>query len=362
VSAALPNDPHIMGSQSAGFSIIGNAPFTLTATPLDATGKPITGVIAPTITASSSSTAVTLAQTSATTFTLEVHAFSATPVQVTLTPSRGTGSTFNVTTVQELWVTNFANGTGTTMTGYAPAVGILAPIDTYTQQNNDISAPDAVAVDASGNLWVANVGGGNVIALAPGGTPIPADMITMGLAPPTALAFDGSGKLWVTNGVGTTITAYVPGTNTVANTISGLSCPFGLAFDSSGTLWVANAGANEVLAYASGSTTPIANDTITTNVSDPVAVELDGQGNIWVANFNINTVTAYATATGAQVTADTITAVNAPRALTFDAHGTLWVSNSSTNTVNAYQPGTNAPIVADTITGLNDPAGLVFVP
>jgi sugar lactone lactonase YvrE len=367
ITATFATDPHISGTQNAGYTIIGNRPFALTITALDQNGAPITGPNAPTFTVKSASTAIAIAPASATTFTTSVKNFSTTPVQLTVTPSRGNAITFAISTKQELWVANFNAGQGSTVTGYA--LGTNAPIaeDTLSVSTGAVSAPTALAFDTSGNLWVVNVGNGSITAIAPGSTtPIAADTITTGLGSPFGLAFDTHGTLWVGNASNNTVTAYVPGTNTpiAVDTLTGLNSPAAVAFDANGNLWLANGGNNAILAFAPGTTTQIAADTITTGVSDPLGMAFDANRNLWVSNFNINTVTAYATGTTAPITANTIsTGLNKPIGVAFDASGNLWVANNGNNTVTAYVPGTNAPITADTITaGIIGPFGLAFAP
>ena len=77
-----------------------------------------------------------------------------------------------------------------------------------------------------------------------------------GLSDPLGLAVDSSGNLYVANGLSGTIEEFTPsGTGTVfASAASGLSGPFGLAFDSSGDLYVANSGNNTIEEFNSSGT------------------------------------------------------------------------------------------------------------
>jgi sugar lactone lactonase YvrE len=366
-TVTFPTDPHISGTQTAGYSIVGNRPFTFTVTSLDASGATIVGPGAPTYTVTGATPGVlafTPVSGSANTFTVQAQKASATPVSVTITPSSGAATTVAITTTQELWLASEGNSN---LTGFLP--GTTTVLDNITSGIND---PTAAAFDTHGNLWVANFAGGNVTAYAPGGTQIMADTIG-GLAHPTGLAFDAQGNLWVSqegNNDNPTVEAFAPGTTTAMPTdtiptSAGLSEPIGLAFDASGTLWVANA--INVLAFTPGTSTPIAADTITTS-EGPTGVAFDTQGNLWIANevvivngagtgsvmeFKPGTTTPSATLT---------TGIEDPFRLAFDASGNLWVVNFGTNTVAAFAPGGTAPIAADTISALNLPSTVVFAP
>jgi DNA-binding beta-propeller fold protein YncE len=64
--------------------------------------------------------------------------------------------------------------------------------------------------------------------------------ISPGILAPQAMAFDASGDLYVSNPGNDTVMAYAPGGSTLMRTISkDLDGPQGIAFDSSGNLYVA---------------------------------------------------------------------------------------------------------------------------
>ena len=73
---------------------------------------------------------------------------------------------------------------------------------------------------------------------APGST-TPSATLT-GLNDPDALAFDASGNLYVANTGGNTVSEFAPGSTTPTATLTGLNDPYALAFDASGNLYVAN--------------------------------------------------------------------------------------------------------------------------
>ncbi len=175
--------------------------------------------------------------------------------RTTITPVNGslkspTGLAFD--SRQRLWVADF---TGTLNRFDAPQLsvgGAQPPAVVLRVPGN----PAAIAFDASGSLWVAdNIL--NVISqytpaqLDEPGSPRPAVVLSannLSLVNPAGLAFDASGNLWVANIGGRTLASFTPAqlgrtgapVPDVLITPAGgsLSVPVGLAFDDEGNLWV----------------------------------------------------------------------------------------------------------------------------
>jgi sugar lactone lactonase YvrE len=360
VAATFPTDPHISGTQSAGYAIVGAQPYTLTVSPLDASGATIIGDGAPTFTVASGTNAVTVSSSGPNTFAVQVKRYSASPVNLTITPSSGNVTNVALTTVLEMWVSDY---NANTVTAYGlSATPVPIGSDEITA---GLGSPIGLATDASGNLWVANVNG-NVTAYTPGtNVPISGDTISAGLSAPIGLAFDATGNLWVVDENNSAIAAYVPGTNTpiAGDTISaGLSDPQDIAFDAAGNLWVANSNHSDVIAYSlSPAPAQINTDTITAGLASPDGLAFNAAGLVWVADQSNSTVTSYTPGSNSILTT-IATGVNTPQHVRFDATGRMWVANQRGGTVTAYAPGTTTPISGDTITGFNAAGGLAFSP
>jgi sugar lactone lactonase YvrE len=247
-----------------------------------------------------------------------------------------------------LFVANAGNGSGTTVSEFAP--GSTAPTATLT----GLHGPMPMAFDSKGDLFVGNYLGMHVLEFAPGGTS-PTATLT-GLNQPYALAFDHHGNLFVTNFGGTTVSEFAPGSTAPTATLTGLTAPRALAFDSSGNLFVANRSANTVSEFAPGSTAPTAT---LTGLNLPIALAFDTRGNLFVANVGNSTVSEFAP--GSTTATATLTGLNAPDSLAFDRSGNLFVANRATyngTTVSEFAPGSTTPMA--TLTGLNDPEALAF--
>ena len=95
---------------------------------------------------------------------------------------------------------------------------------TSSAGNYFLTSPEFVAIDAAGNLWVANyvsptgTTAGSVVELSPSGTPV-AQVLVGSVAGPASIVLDPSGNVWVPNfGLSTalqsTVVEYVLGSST----------------------------------------------------------------------------------------------------------------------------------------------------
>jgi sugar lactone lactonase YvrE len=125
------------------------------------------------------------------------------------------------------------------------------------------SNPVAVAVDGKNNLYIADTGNatGQIVKVPPGGgdlqniptaLTIPAASVGNSFTKPNGIAVDGGGNVYVSDS-GTNLVYEAPsGSGTAANefaltSFTGLKAPAGLAVDQSGNLYVADSGNGRVL-------------------------------------------------------------------------------------------------------------------
>ncbi len=125
---------------------------------------------------------------------------------------------------------------------------------TLTQTPNDftlaltfaggsLSAPSALAADASGNIWIANAAANTVTELAHTGTPLSGSGFTAALSTPSAIAISADSTIWLTNQANNTVSRLAStGTPYSGSPYSGggLNLPQSIAFDSLGTAFIAN--------------------------------------------------------------------------------------------------------------------------
>ena len=169
-----------------------------------------------------------------------------------------------------------ASYTSSTVAEYAPCASgtcNTSPSVILGGSNTQLNEPDAIAFDPDGNLWVANVGsdtlieftaaqlksGGNV---APAGKTISGDATDLNF--PYDIAIDTTGNIYVANYSGNSITVYDFGNQSgnvtpdqdIVGVATLLSSPLGVAVDSSSNIYVSQNG--HLLSFAAGATGNVA--------------------------------------------------------------------------------------------------------
>ncbi len=243
-----------------------------------------------------------------------------------------------------VWV---ANNFSTPLTEIAATDLRASALPTPADTIGGIPNSSGVAMDASGNLWVASSASDTlrmytIAQRVSGGAPTPAVQITSpSLSKPQQLAFDANGTLWVAdvaNGlVGftkdkLTATGTVTATYTIADTNANAGAQ-AVAFDAHGNAWVASAVA--ISAYtpaqltASGSPSPQ-----TVIPGNFYSLAFDTSGNLWVGSFG--SVSEYPTGTTTSTIGITVPATDSRvLGLAFDHRGTLWVVQAEGNAESA---------------------------
>jgi len=100
--------------------------------------------------------------------------------------------------------------------------------------------PRGIAVDAAGNLWVANTDGGatgNILTFNAAYALQKTKTITQNVDFPNSLAFDAGGYLWVSNFGNGTVVQYANGVPT-GRLVTGIQQPWQIAMDGIGNLYV----------------------------------------------------------------------------------------------------------------------------
>jgi sugar lactone lactonase YvrE len=270
----------------------------------------------------------------------------------------------------------YLSGTGmAAQTGFVPG--------TTTQLGTQLSGPSGVAVDGSGNVYIADTGNNRVVELPWTGSGYGAQTIVpmMGLSSPMGLAVDGAGNLYVASndndkviklpwtgtgfgpqtklGVSTygPSTVFVDGAGSayVADTLDnrldklqwtgttytaaqflGNYCriPMGITVDGNGNVYFTMPYSNLVaeLRWLGGRYQP--QISLHLNVSFPSAIVADANSNVYVLDTGNNRVVMLpwtGSEFGAQITV--ASGFNAPGGLTVDANGDLYVADTGNNQV-----------------------------
>jgi sugar lactone lactonase YvrE len=221
----------------------------------------------------------------------------------------------------------------------------------------ELNNPDAVAVDLSGNIYIADSGNNRIRMIAPNG-------IISTVAGTGASGYGGDGG---------------------AATSAILNQPSGVAVDSSGNLYLSDT-ANQIVRMVSGGVittvagiqgTPGTNccnlPATATELNIPQGLAVDSSGNIYVADFGDSTIREFTvggnmtTIAGTGTTGyngDGIAAIaaelNQPTAVAVDMYGNVYVADEDNNRIREFSPGGPISTVAGNGTqgynGTNMPA------
>jgi hypothetical protein len=205
---------------------------------------------------------------------------------------------------------------------------------TVNTLGSNFNNPTGVAVDGSGNIFVADSGNNAVKEILAAGGYTTVNALGSNFNNPTGVAVDGSGNVFVAdNGNVAVKEILVAGGYMTVNTLgSGFGSPFGVAVDGSGNVFVADASNNavkEILA-AGGYTTV---NTLGSGFNSPRGVAVDGGGNVLVAD-NGNIAVKEILAVGGYTTVNTLgSSFNSPLGVAVDGGGNVFVGDVGSSTV-----------------------------
>lgn len=238
---------------------------------------------------------------------------------------------------------------------YTPALG-TAPPDWMlyaTLSGGGVNSPTSLAIDSSGNLWVADYCSsssctGAVSAFAPSGVPLAASGFTGGgLFESWGLTITASGNVWaanwastggVNNGWGTLTELSSAGTVLSGSTgeySGGVSWPIALAADPNGNLWVANywSSGGETVTLLNSAGTPLSGSSGwgAGKLVLPTTIAVDANHNAWVGGQDGNSFVSRVAADGSSTV--NYPCCNGPSGIAADSNGNLWISNFYGNDV-----------------------------
>jgi len=262
--------------------------------------------------------------------------------------------------------------------------------------------PDGVASDSSGNLYVADTGNNTIRKVTPAGvvTTLAGTAGIIGSADgtgshaqfsaPFGVAVDGSGNVYVADtgnntirkvtsaGVVTTLagTAGVTGSADGTGSAAAFNGPSGVAVDTSGNVYVADtnnftirkitpAGVVSTLAGTAGSIGKLNGTGAAASFNTPYGVAVDGAGNVYVAdtyNSAIRKVTAGGVVTTLAGNPGSIGSANGtgvgarffyPFAIAADSAGNVFVADTGNDLIRAITPAG----VVTTLAGMTEVQG-----
>ena len=234
-----------------------------------------------------------------------------------------------------------------------------------------LTAPQALAVDASGNLYIADTGGNRIVKVASDGTAAALAItgLSTALSSPQGIATDAAGNLYVADSGNSRIVMVTPaGVGSAFSTGSlSLNSPRGVTVDPLGNVFITDTGNNQVVEVPTGSGTPsaFAVSGLGTPLNAPVGIRADNTGNLYIADTGNNRVLKVTSGGAATVLSFGSLILSAPRGVSVDAFGTVYVSDTDNNRI--VSSSTNQAVNTPTITlsapvdVLVDPVGTLYV-
>jgi len=208
--------------------------------------------------------------------------------------------------------------TGTSISPLTPTnTGGTVPTTTTTTLLSGLSSPNGIALDAAGNIYVADQLNNRVIKIPPAGGSY--TVIGSGFNRPTNVAVDAAGNVYVADFGNKAVKEVLAGGGTVITLGSGFNTPYGIAVDAGGNVYVTDPGAHNVKKIPSGNGAPVS---VGSGFSEPKAITIDASGIIYIADYLGGAVWQIAPSNGKMV--NLIQTGDSPVFVTVDASGNVF--------------------------------------
>ena len=181
-----------------------------------------------------------------------------------------------------------------------------------------------VAVDAAGNVFIADYQNNKVVKVTPGGAQT--TVTATGLNGPAGIAVDGAGDVFIAQGGGVVEVTPLGVESAVSTPGFTLSQPSAVAVDGAGDLFIADTGNNRLVEVpANGGNVT----TLGTGLAAPAGVAVDGYGGVYIADTGNHRVLKLIN--GAQIAVNST--LTSPSAVAVDAAGDVFIADAAHNTV-----------------------------
>ena len=193
-----------------------------------------------------------------------------------------------------------------------------------------LSNPRGVAVDGSGNIYIAD-SLNNAIEEWNALTQQLNTLVSAGLNNPGGVAVDGSGNLYIADSLNNAIKQWSPATQQLTTLVStGLNNPGGVAVDFLGNVYIADSLNNAVEEW--NASTQQLNTLVSAGLNNPGGVAVDGSGNVYIADSLNNVIKEWSPVTQ-QVALLIPAGLSNPAGVAVDDAGNVYVGDSLNNAI-----------------------------
>jgi streptogramin lyase len=257
-----------------------------------------------------------------------------------------------------VWVANWAQGSGQAISIFNPdgSAATGSPIaSTQTTGVRSIYGAIDLALDPSGDVWVANYGNSTLSKYSSGNLSLSLGPVSGGgLSFPVKISMDDAGNIWGLNASNGNISEFLSNGTPVQNTayqIQGINSTYFQALTGNGNLWVSSDFDESLTQFVGGNTpsnacsTPAALGQTTCivkvinqsayQIQTPTGIAVDGADNAWVANTQANGVLRF-DASGVLLSkpgGHMGGGLLQPTSLAIDASGNVWIINYAGNSL-----------------------------
>jgi len=208
---------------------------------------------------------------------------------------------------------------------------------------NDMINAFGLAIDSTGNIWVPSETSVNLVELGSNGAEKAGSPFTGGgLTAPHWIAFDKLGHSWITSGPEYSVVSEFSSAGAAISpapsgyTTGGINGPDIVAADISGNVWIANRSGSTLSEFSASTGLANASSPFTGNGLDaPFGIAIDTSGNLWVTNFDGNSLSKF-TAAGSAVNSYTGGGLSSPAGVAVDGAGNIWVANNGSNGISEF--------------------------
>jgi len=266
----------------------------------------------------------------------------------------------------DVWVASYIGG----VTEFSPIGVVMSPTTGYA--SSILNESYGLTIDVNNNVWVTseetpspnyNSGYGNITELDSSGNVISptGGYYGGGIYFPGAIASDTLGRIWVADGKN--MASLLSNSGAAISSSSGyavgeLAFPDGIAVDANNDAWFANSSSNYITHVAPDGT--VLNQ-VTGSSYSTSGLAVDQSGNVWVGNWHNNTISEISGTTNVVVSTTSGGGIDHPYGVAIDGRGNVWTANYLGNSITELQ-GSNGSSPGSALSptkGLGTAAGLI---